>query len=128
MAYVGTAPARVSVSLTWEPTSLAARAQAVHTAETVLALPSGSESPPELPTTERGRREQGEDLPPALAAMIREQREDEAARAPKDAPPGPQGISATIWRAIDQRARSLGIEARLSDEGRCLDLTVSLTA
>jgi two-component system sensor histidine kinase DegS len=128
VAYLETAPARVSLSLTWEPSSLAARVQAVHTAETVLALPSGSEPPAEPPASERGTREQGDDLPPALAAMIREQREDEAALAPRAEPPRPQGLPAATWRAIDQRARSLGIEVRLSDEGRCLDLSASLPA
>ena len=80
------------------------------------------------PRRRRGTREQGEDLPPALAAMIREQREDEAARAPRAEPPRAQGLPAAIWRDIEQRARSLGIEARLSDEGRCLDLAAELPA
>ncbi len=126
VAYLETAPARVSLSLTWEPASLAARVQAVHTAETVLALSSGLEPSPEPPPTRRGTREQGEDLPPALAAMIREQREDEAARAPRAQPPRPQGLPAATWRDIEQRARSLGIEARLGDEGRSLDLAAEL--
>ena len=137
-AYLETAPARVSLSLAWEPASLAARVQAVHTAETVLALPPGaaadaSSSPdeerPSAPAgtkRRRGTREQGEDLPPALAAMIREQREDEAARAPRAEPPRAQGLPAATWRDIEQRARSLGIEARLDDAGRCLDLAAEL--
>ena len=157
VAYLATEPSRVELSLTWEDTSLAAQVRAVHTAETVLALPA--ETPPDAaadgpttdgaerktpaagdePTKPRGRagrfhllgsREQGEDLPPALAAMIREQREGEAARATAStaAPDAPQGLPATAWRDIAQRARSLGIEARLSDEGRCLDLAVNLPA
>ncbi len=138
-AYLETAPARVSLSLAWEPASLAARVQAMHTAETVLALPAGAavadagspadeERSPAPAGTKRGRgtREQGEDLPPALAAMIREQHEDEAARAPRAEPPRAQGLPAATWRDIEQRARSLGIEARLSDEGRCLDLAAEL--
>ncbi len=138
VAYLETAPDRVSLSLTWEPASLAGHLQATHTAETVLALPAGvtaadadaspDEERPAAASTRRrrGSREQGEDLPPALAAMIREQREDEAARAPRPEPPRAQGLPAATWRDIEQRARSLGIEARLSDEGRCLDLAAEL--
>ena len=139
VAYLETAPDRVSLSLAWEPASLAANLQATHTAETVLALPSGvtpddaNASPDEEHSSastrrRRGSREHGEDLPPALAAMIREQREDEAARAPRAAPPRAQGLPAATWRDIEQRARSLGIEARLSDEGRCLDLAAELSS
>ena len=155
VAYLQTDPSRVELSLTWEDASLAAQVRAVHTEETVLALPAGTPpdaaadgaatdgAGPEAPAVDdapkksRGRggrfrllgsREQGEDLPPALAAMIREQREDEAARATASAaaPEEPPGLSAATWRDIAQRARSLGIEARLSDEGRCLDLAVEL--
>jgi two-component system sensor histidine kinase DegS len=128
-AFLATAPSRVSLVLTWEPTMLAARVEAIHTAETVLALPAGDELPPNPPAPSRslGTREQGDDLPPALAAMIREEREDEAARrAPAPAPP--QRMPATTWREIEQRARMLGIAARLGEEGRRLDLTVELEA
>ena len=137
VAYLETAPDRVSLSLSWEPASLAAHLQATQTAETVLALPPGAPADVDASPDEehaaaastrrrRGSREQGEDLPPALAAMIREQREDEAARAPRAEPPRAQGLPAATWRDIEQRARSLGIEARLSDEGRCLDLAAEL--
>ncbi len=128
-AFLATAPSRVSLTLTWEPTALAARVEAIHTAETVLALPSGDELPPKPPAPPRslGTREQGDDLPPALAAMIREEHEDEIARrAP--APRPPQRMPAATWREIEQRARMVGIAARLGDEGRRLDLTVELEA
>ncbi|MGC8634296.1 MAG: sensor histidine kinase [Candidatus Limnocylindrales bacterium] len=131
-AYLETRPSRISLSLTWEPASLAVRLLSVHTAETVLERLAGGELPVGGPAgtgagaAATGRREQGEDLPPALAAMIREQDADEAARAAAVQPAPPQGLPAGAWRDIEQRARSLGISADLSDEGRCLDLVAKL--
>jgi two-component system sensor histidine kinase DegS len=131
-AYLETRPSRVSLSLAWEPESLAVQLLSVQTAETVLALPPGAELPDAVPggtgaaVDATGRREQGEDLPPALAAMIREQREDEAARLAAARPAPPAGLPAEVWREIEQRARSLGIEVRLGDEGRRLDLAARL--
>ena len=124
--YLTREPSRVTLTLTWEPTSLAARVQAVYVAETVLALPPGEPLHAEPPPRARGVREQGEDLPPALAAMIVEQRAAEAARASLLAPSPEQGLPPATWREIEQRARSLAIGARTSDDGRCVDLAVEL--
>lgn len=131
VAFLETEPSRVALSLTWEPASLAARVLSTHTAETVLALPSDLELPSgTLAGAGAGAsvdtREQGEDLPPALAAMIRERREDEAARAAAEPPSRPQGLPAATWHNIEQRARSLGIEARLGEGGLCLELTAEV--
>lgn len=128
VAFLETSPARVSLDLAWDPDSLHVRVRAVHTAETVLALPAGGI--PQGEPAQLGTHEQGEDLPPALAAMIREQRADDAARAVVEAPvnAAPRGMSAAAWRDVEQRARSLGIEARLSDGGTCLDLAAALVA
>jgi two-component system sensor histidine kinase DegS len=120
-------PSRIEVTLTWEPASLAACVQAAYLAETMLTLPAPEELPAEPATRSKGRREQGGDLPPALAAMIREQRaDDEARQAPP--PPAEQGLPAAAWRDIEQRARSLSIEARLGDERRRVDVTLALPA
>ena len=126
MGYVTREPSRIDVSLEWEDASLSARVEAVYTEETVLALPEGAPLPEEpAPRRKKGRREQGEDLLPALAAMIQEQRADDEARlAPP--PPRDQGLPIAAWRDIEQRARSIGIDARLVDEGRRLDLALEL--
>ncbi len=128
MGYVTREPSRIEVSLAWEDTSLTARVEAVYTEETVLALPADAPLPEEpAPSEEGAGREQGEDLLPALAAMIQEQRADDEARS---APPPPreQGLPVAAWRDIEQRARSIGIDARLGDEGRRLDLALELPA
>jgi two-component system sensor histidine kinase DegS len=126
--YVAREPSRVALTLTWEPASLEARVQAVYVVETILALPPAEVLPVEPAPRARGTREQGDDLPPALAAMILEQRADEAARVPPPTPPREQGLPAATWRDIEQRARSLGMRVVASDEGRCLDLAVELSA
>jgi hypothetical protein len=126
--YVAREPSRIVLTLTWEPASLEARVEAVYVAETILALPPEEVLPAEPEPRARGSREQGEDLPPALAAMILEQRADEEARVPPPPPAREQGLPAAAWRDIEQRARSLGMRAHASDEGRCLDLTVELSA
>ena len=118
-------PSRIEVTLTWEPASLAACVQAAYVAETVLMLAPAEGLPVEPGRGAKGRREQGGDLPPALAAMIREQRADDEARlAPP--PPAEQGLPVAAWRDIEQRARSLSIEARLGDERRRVDVTLAL--
>jgi hypothetical protein len=124
--YLSREPSRIALTLTWEPASLETRVQAVYVAETILALPPDQELPAEPAPRARGAREQGEDLPPALAAMILEQRADEAARVPAPPPAREQGLPAAMWRDIEQRARSLGIQAHASDDGRRLDLAVEL--
>ena len=126
--YAAREPSRIALALTWEPASLEARIEAVYVAETILALAPEEVLLAEPAPPARGSREQGEDLPPALAAMILEQRADEAARMPPPRPAREQGLPAAAWRDIEQRARSLGMRARASDEGRCLDLTVELFA
>jgi two-component system sensor histidine kinase DegS len=124
--YVSREPSRIALTLTWEPAYLEARVQAVYVAETILALPPEQVLPAQPAPRTRGAREQGEDLPPALAAMILEQRADEAARVPPPPPPREQGLPAPMWRDIEQRARSLGMQVLTSDDGRCLELTVEV--
>ena len=123
--YVSREPSRLEIALAWEDGSLAGRVEAVHVAETSLAMPPDAPLPAPAARGSAGRREQGEDLPPALAAMIRE-RDEEAAQATDAARAAhrERGLPAATWREIEQRARSLGIETALSDEGCTLELSV----
>jgi two-component system, NarL family, sensor histidine kinase DegS len=127
VSYAAREPSRIELTLTWEPKSLSARVQAAYLAETVLALPPDAPLPAEPAPRKRGGRAQGEDLLPALAAMIQEQRADDEARS---APPPPrdQGLPAATWRDIEQRARSLAIDAHAGDDGRSLELALALAS
>ncbi|CAN5128776.1 hypothetical protein BH24CHL7_BH24CHL7_02950 [soil metagenome] len=66
----------------------------------------------------------GEEVPPALAAMINDQRERRLAgiAAKRQA----RGLSAAAWAAIRERAEALGISATLEDDGELLRIRVSI--
>ena len=72
----------------------------------------------------------GEDLPPALAAMIQEQRDDAsaAAAAAREAMAQAGALPLDTWRGIAQRARGIGVRAEQADEGSLLVLDVSYPA
>ena len=128
--YASRQPSRIDVLLTWEPDSVAGRVEAVYLGETALELPPGGGLPGPSEPAVAGRREQGQDLPAALAAMIRE-RDEEAVRASETAAAEAQarraerGLPVSTWREIEQRARSVGIEVALCEEQRVLELSVS---
>jgi hypothetical protein len=124
-AYLGQGPHRVAVNLDWGD-RFEARVRASRGATGQVApAPAEPERAPAKP--EKGRKK-GEELPPALAAMIEDRKADErdaeeAARleAIVVLPPG-------TWREIEMRAATLGIEAELVEEGSVLRIAVDLPA
>ncbi len=126
--YASRRPSRIEALLTWEPDAVAGRVEAVYVGETALEMPPQAGLPAPADPAAVGRREQGEDLPPALAAMIRE-RDEEAVLAREAATAGARrveraehGLPAATWRDVEQRARSLGIAVSLVGDGRVLEL------
>jgi two-component system sensor histidine kinase DegS len=122
-AYLGQSPELVSVKLDWgERFEARVRASRGATRQAASA-PADTERATAKP--EKGRKK-GEELPPALAAMIEDRKADErdaveAARleAIVVLPPG-------TWREIEMRAATLGIEADLVEEGSVLRIGVDL--
>jgi two-component system sensor histidine kinase DegS len=111
-AYLGARADRVSMKLDW--------------ADEVDARVSASRVAPEVRADSTPEAVSGEDLPPALAAMMEDRRADarDAAEAAKrDAivvlPP-------STWREIQSRAATLGIFAELSADGAELRLVAEV--
>jgi len=123
--YLTTNPARVSVRLDWGDQGLHGEVRGIRTEETMLALAAGeaaSAAAGDLRATALG-----EDLPPALAAMIQAQRDDAsvAAAAARNAMAQAGALPGDTWRGITERARGIGVRAELQDEGFQLVLDVS---
>jgi len=119
--FLSTTPARVAVRLDWGDTSLRAAVRGVRNEETLLAMPPGVTGAPE-PDHRRaalGRAAQGKDLPPALAAMIRERgaEADATAAAAAEAVARAGELPAGTWKAVGQRAHAAGISVALSEDG-----------
>jgi two-component system, NarL family, sensor histidine kinase DegS len=133
--YLETQPSRLSIMLDWSEVRLRAVVQAVHSEETAVALPAAADEGTGAPGATAapaglGVREQGGDLPPALAAMIQERREGaEAARdAAERAVERDRALPAHTWREIMHRASTAGLDVVLSDEGQSLEVLAMLPA
>jgi two-component system sensor histidine kinase DegS len=121
VGFLSTTPARVAVRLDWGDTSVRAVVRGMRNEETLLALPPGVTGAPE-PDRGRaalGRAAQGEDLPPALAAMIQERgaEADATAAAAAEAVARAGQLPAGAWKAVGQRAHAAGISVVLSEDG-----------
>jgi two-component system sensor histidine kinase DegS len=123
VGYLGGAPDRVSIVLDWSE-QLEARINAAHGTTDVPDTP-GLDQPASAKPGKSGKKDQREELPPALAAMIDDRRADheaavEAARQADLVP-----LPAATWREIQQRARTIGVQAELLAEGTELHLVVA---
>jgi two-component system sensor histidine kinase DegS len=127
--FMETEPSRLTIRLDWSTTDLHARIRAVRTEETALAMPAGG-VPPVADDVELGTNQQGDDLPPALAAMIKEQREGAAAArtAAIVAAVRATSLPAQTWREIQQRAATSELAVALLEDGRALDVTAIFAA
>ena len=110
--YLTTRPARVAVRFDWTDHGLHGEVRGIRNEETVLALQAGDAA--SAAAVDLRGAQLGEDLPPALAAMIQEQRDDAsaAAVAARDAMARAGALPADTWRGIVQRARGLGSARR----------------
>jgi hypothetical protein len=135
-AYVSLHPEHVSLGLEWGD-QLEARIMATPSA----AGSSGSGSHPAADPVEdeaelaaagqRGRRrgaadEDGGELPPALAQLIAQRRDDELAAQEKARHAREIVLSASAWEDLRNRAEILGLEAVLLDGGSTFQVSVDL--
>ena len=126
--YLTTSPARVSVRLDWTDHGLHGEVRGIRNEETMLALQAGDAA--SAAAGDLRSAALGEDLPPALAAMIQEQRDDAsaAAVAARDAMARTGALRPDVWRGIVQRARGIGIRVEQQEEGSLLVVDVSYPA
>jgi two-component system sensor histidine kinase DegS len=116
-AYLSAAPDRVSVRLDWQDEALEGhvaairdRSRAVDDAEKEVAF--------------RAVRPSDKDLPPALAAMMEDRREQAEAAAEAARSAAIVSLPADAWREIQQRAATVGITAELLASGGELRIAV----
>jgi two-component system sensor histidine kinase DegS len=126
--YLTTNPARISVHLEWTDLGLHGEVRGIPNEQTLQAIQAGEAA--SAAAVDLRSSELGADLPPALAAMIREQRIDAsaAAAAARDEVARAGALPIDAWRGIAQRARGVGVRAQQQDEGALLVLDVSYPA
>ena len=88
-------------------------------------MPGGTES---ASATESAPRKKGEELPPALAAMIEDRRANEREALEAARLDSIVSLQPGTWRELETRAATLGIDAELMADGGELRVAVDLPA
>ena len=120
-AYLAQNPDRVAVRLEWSE-----RLEASVRASRGIVDPGGIESDAASPATADAPRKKGEELPPALAAMIEDRRADEREALAAARLDSIVTLPAGTWRELETRAATLGIEAELLADGGELRIVADL--
>ena len=116
-AYLAAAPDRVTLVLDWAD-QLEARIRATRA---VVEPPRSSDADAPAP-------EPGKELPPALAAMFEERKEDERQAAEAAVRESIVELPVAKWREIQGRASSIGVTAELLLDGSELRLLADIPA
>ena len=116
-AYLAAAPDRVTLVLDWAD-QLEARIRATRA---VVEPPRSSDADAPAP-------EPGKELPPALAAMFEERKEDERQAAEAAVRDSIVELPVAKWREIQGRASSIGVTAELLLDGSELRLVADIPA
>jgi two-component system sensor histidine kinase DegS len=114
-AYLAQNPDRVSLRLEWSD-----RLEASVRASRGVAAPAPVEAAADAP------RKKGEELPPALAAMIEDRRANEREALEAARLDSMVSLPAGTWRELESRAATLGIDAELLADGGELRVAVDL--
>ena len=126
--YLGARPDRVVLRLDWSRASLEAVVRSVR--EPSDGSPVVAAEPAEAEAGRAGRMRSKPkpepELPAALAAMIDERRDEQAAAEAAIVAPIP--LPAKSWRDVQARATTLGAEAELSDDGSQVRIVVIIPA
>ncbi len=126
-AYLAGRPERIVVRLDWTPTTLEAIVRSIRegTAEEVESVDAGA-----VADAGRGRGKNKNrpepQIPAALAAMIEDRRDEQAAAVA--ASTAPVALPLKTWRDVQARAASLGARAELSEDGSEVRMTADLPA
>jgi two-component system sensor histidine kinase DegS len=109
-AYLSAAPDRVSVRLDWQDEALEGHVAAIRDRSRAV-------DDAEKEVASRAVRPSDKDLPPALAAMMEDRREQAEAAAEAARSAAIVSLPADAWREIQQRAATVGITAELLASG-----------
>jgi two-component system, NarL family, sensor histidine kinase DegS len=118
--YLETAPDRVSVRLDWADSHLEGRVSA--TRKRSVAVDDAEREA----ASQAARPASGQDLPPALAAMMNDRLEQAEAAAEAARSAAVVALPPQAWRDIQQRAASVGITTELLADGGELRIDVEL--
>jgi two-component system, NarL family, sensor histidine kinase DegS len=118
--YLGASPDNVSLRLDWTDERIEGRVSA--TRNRTSAVEAAEREAAAQASVPPG----GKDLPPALAAMIEDRREQAEAAAEHARNAAIVALPATAWREIQQRASTVGISAELLAGGAELVIGVDL--
>ena len=127
-AYLAGGPERIVVRLDWTPTTLEALVRSVREGGADDAGSPGA-APAEADTGRgRGKSKNRPEpqIPAALAAMIEDRRDEQAAAVA--ASTAPVALPIKTWRDVQARAASLGARAELSEDGSEVRMTADLPA
>lgn len=116
-AFLRARPERVAIRLDWT------EAEVIASIGAVPPQPAGSTDEPEAAKSE----EPAEEIPPALAAMIRERREARVAARQAAIAAADVSLPHAVWKSITQRATTVGVHVELAPDGRALTTRVGLT-
>jgi two-component system, NarL family, sensor histidine kinase DegS len=116
-AYLDARPDRAAVRLDWSETQLDVHVQGIRQVAEAIKAPAELEPRP---------AKRGQELPPALAAMIEDRRAGEAAAAEAARAALRVTMPPTTWREIAARSDTLGIRPSLLDDGSRLELVADL--
>ena len=120
--YLGASPDRVSLRLDWTDERVEGRVSA--TRDRTSAIDEAEREAAAQAAAPVGAK----DLPPALAAMIEDRREQAEAAAETARNAAIVALPATAWREIQERAATVGISAELTAGGAELRIGVDLPA
>jgi two-component system sensor histidine kinase DegS len=135
---VATAPERVAVALEWSEDEVRATI-AAERHDSSAPEPAGARRAP-APTSEpgdnhplaaerqRGLHRRAGAVPPALAALMEQDKADAAAASAADAAATAtaRALAPAMWREIRQRAGTLGVEVSLSEDGQAVRIRAPL--
>lgn len=120
--YLGASPDRVSLRLDWTDERVEGRVSASRDRTTAV------EDAEREAAAQASANPANKDLPPALAAMIEDRREQAEAAAETARNAAIVALPANAWREIQQRAATVGIAAELLASGSELHIGIDLPA
>jgi two-component system sensor histidine kinase DegS len=123
-AYLGASPDHVSLRLDWTDERVEGRVSASR--DRTSAVDDAEREAAAQAASQASTKDGGKDLPPALAAMIEDRREQAEAAAQTARTAAIVAMPANAWREIQQRAATVGIAAELLAGGAELRIGIDV--
>jgi two-component system sensor histidine kinase DegS len=123
-AYLGASPDHVSLRLDWTDERVEGRVSASR--DRTSAVDDAEREAAAQAASQASTKDGGKDLPPALAAMIEDRREQAEAAAQTARTAAIVAMPANAWREIQQRAATVGIAVELLAGGAELRIGIDV--